>query len=84
MTFKYFVHKYNIKKTTSNMNIYEVLKNIERDSKVGIHLRDGDFSTNYGIVNLHPSRRTHWVAYKNENYLIHILVPLIENNPNSL
>ena len=21
-----------------------------------------------GIVNIHPSKRTHWVGYKNENY----------------
>ena len=35
---------------------------------MGIYLRDGDFSKNYGIVNLHPSRGTHWVCYINENY----------------
>ena len=35
------------------------MKKMELDSKVGIYLRDGDFSTNYGVVNLHPSRGTH-------------------------
>ena len=30
---------------------------------MGIYLRDGDFLTSYGIVNLHPSRGTHWVLY---------------------
>ena len=55
-----FVHKYKKEnKATSNIKIYEVLKNIGLDSKVGIYLRDGDFSTKYGIVNLHPSRGTH-------------------------
>ena len=26
-------------------------------------MRDGDFSTNYGKVNLHSSRGTHWVCF---------------------
>ena len=46
----------------------EVLKKIGLHSKVGIYLRDGDFSTNYGIVNLYPRRGSHWVLYKNGNY----------------
>ena len=37
-------------------------------SDVGIYLRDGPFSTDFGIVNLHPSKGTHWVSYLNENY----------------
>ena len=32
---------------------------IELDSKVRVYLRDGKFSTNYGILNLHPSEGTH-------------------------
>ena len=64
ITFNDFVHKHNLKdKATSNIKINEVLKNIGLDSKVGIYLRDGIFSTNYGIVNLHPSRGFHWVLY---------------------
>ena len=60
MTFNDFNHKYKFKnKATSNLEIYEVLKKVGLDSKVGIFLRDGDFSTNYGIVNLHPSRASH-------------------------
>ena len=35
---------------------------------VDINLRDGLFLSDIGIVNLHPSRGTHWVCYKNENY----------------
>ena len=34
----------------------------------GIYLRDGVFKSDIGIVNLHPSRGTHWVCYINENY----------------
>ena len=62
--FNEFVRKYNLKnKATSNIKVYEVLKKIGLDSKVGIYLRDGDFLTSYGIVILHPSRGTHWVLY---------------------
>ena len=35
---------------------------------VNIHLRDGLFSSDIGIVILHPSKGTHWVRYINENY----------------
>ena len=37
-------------------------------NKVGIYLRDGPFESDFGIVNLHPSKVTHWVFYINENY----------------
>ena len=68
MTFIDFVKKYNLRnKATSNIKIYEVLKNIGLDTKVEIYLRDGSFSTDIGIVNLHPSKGTHWVCYINEN-----------------
>ena len=39
-----------------------------RLNNVGIYLRDGSFSKDIGIVNLHQSRGTHWLCYKNENY----------------
>ena len=55
-------------KAASNLKIYEVLKNIGLDTKVGIYLRDGPFSTDIGIVNLHPTKGTHWVCYTKENY----------------
>ena len=62
LTFNYFIKKYNLKnKTTSSLKIYEVLKKIGLDSKAGIYLRDGPFSSDIGLVNLHPSRGTHWV-----------------------
>ena len=35
---------------------------------MGVYLRDGPFSSNIGIVNLHASKGTHWVCYRNENY----------------
>ena len=33
-----------------------------------IYLIDGPFSSDIGIVNLHPSKGSHWVCYINENY----------------
>ena len=35
---------------------------------VGIYLRGGPFKSDIGIVNLHPTKGTHWVCYINENY----------------
>ena len=37
-------------------------------SDEGIYLRDGPFESDIGIVNLHPTKGTHWVCYINENY----------------
>ena len=68
MTFNDFIKKLNLKnKPTSNIKIQQVLNSIGLNN-VGISLRDGPFSSDIGIVNLHPSRGTHWVAYINENY----------------
>ena len=68
-TFNEFIKNYGLKnKATSNIKIYKVLKMMGLDSKVGIYLRDGSFSSDIGIVNLHPSRGTHWVCYINGNY----------------
>ena len=67
--FNDFVREYDLKnKSTSNLKVYEVLKKIGLDSKVGIYLRDGPFESDMGIVNLHPSKGTHWVCYINENF----------------
>ena len=68
MTFHDFVHKYKLKnKATSNIKIQQVLNSIGLNN-VGIYLRDGSFSSDIGIVNLHPSKGTHWICYINENY----------------
>ena len=68
MTFNDFVHKYNLKnKATSNIKIQQVLNSIGLNN-VGIYLRDGPFSIDIGILNLHPFKGTHWVTYINENY----------------
>ena len=68
MTINDFVHKYNLKnKATSNIKIQQVLSSLSLND-VGIYLRDGPFESDIGIVNLHPSKGTHWVCYINENY----------------
>ena len=68
MTFNEFIKKYNLKnKATSNIKIQQVLNSIGLNN-VNIYLRDGPFSSDIGIVNLHLFRGSHWICYINENY----------------
>ena len=68
ITFNDFIKKYKLKnKAISNIKIQQVVNSIGLNN-VGIYLRDGPFSSDIGIVNLHPSKGTHWVCYINENY----------------
>ena len=68
MTFNDFIKRYNLKnKATSNLRIQQILSSLSLND-VGIYLRDGPFKSDIGIVNLHPSKRTHWVCYINEIY----------------
>ena len=63
-----FFHNYSFKnKATPNMKIQLVLQSLILID-VGIYLRDGPITTNVGIVNLHPTKATHWVVYINQNY----------------
>ena len=67
MTFNDFIKKYNLKnKATSNLKIQQVLSSLSLKD-IGIYLRDGPFESDIGIVNLHPSKGTHWVCFINEN-----------------
>ena len=66
MTFNDFIKKYILKnKAKSNIKIQQVLSSLSLND-VGIYLRDGPFESDRGIVNLHPSKGTHWVCYINE------------------
>ena len=68
MLFNEFIKKHNLKnKATSNIKIQQILDSIGLNN-VGIHLRDGPFSSDIGIFNLHPSKGTHWVCYINEKF----------------
>ena len=54
MTFNDFVNKYNLKtKGTANIKPYQILCSFGLDN-VDIYRRDGPFSSDIGIVNLHP------------------------------
>ena len=83
MTFNDFVHKYGLRnKPTANIKIFELLKKIGLDSKVGIYLRDGNFSSNYGIVNLHPSKGSHSICFIKDYYFDSYGCPLPKTLPN--
>ena len=63
-----FFREHDLKnKATSNIKIQKILTSIGLDN-VGIYLKDGLFSSDIRIVNLHPLKGTHWVCYINENY----------------
>ena len=68
MTFNEIIKKHNLRdKATSNIKIQQILSSLSLND-VGIYLRGGPFEFDIGIVNLHPSKGTHWVSYINENY----------------
>ena len=62
------LQKYKIKeKATSIKKIQQVLCSFSLNN-VGKYLRYGPFQYDIGIVNLHPTKGTHWVCYTSENY----------------
>ena len=68
ISFNDFVRKHDLKnKAASNIKGQQVLCSIGLDN-VGIYLRNGPFRSAIGIVNLRPSKGTHWVVYINERY----------------
>ena len=67
LSFKEFVNKYGLKnEANSNVEIKEILKLM--NTSCGIYMRDDKFITTSGIVNLHPTKGTHWVMFVNEFY----------------
>ena len=68
MTFNDFIETFNLKnKATSNIKTQQVLSSLPLND-VWIYLRDRHFEYDIGIVNLHPSKGTHWICYINENF----------------
>ena len=68
ISFTDFISKHALKnEATTNIKIQEVL-DVLRFPSVGIYMRDDDLTTKSGIVNLHPSKGTHWVLYTNQYY----------------
>ena len=77
LKFKEFIREFNLKnKATSNIEIQNILNKFwqsphelrELKIKSGIYMRDDKFTTPIGIVNLHPTKGTHWVLYINQFY----------------
>ena len=84
MSFNDFVRKHDLKnEATSNIKIQQVLSSLYLDG-VGIYLRDVPFKSDIGIVNLHPSKGTHWVCYITKMTLIVTVVFLRKNYLNLL
>ena len=54
-------------KAPSIVELQEILSSLSL-SDVGMYLRDVPFSNDLGMINFHPSKRTHWVAYINQKY----------------
>ena len=68
ITFIDFIRKHKLKnQATSNVDINRVLSSLGLND-VGIYLRDGPLKNDIAIVNLHPSKGTHWICYINEIY----------------
>ena len=56
LSFKEFVEKYRLKnEATSNTKVKEILN--EMKIPCGIYMRDDNFTTPSGIVNLHPTKK---------------------------
>ena len=67
ITFNDFIKKYKLKnKAASNIKIQQVLSSLFLNN-IRIYLQDGPFESDIAIVNLHPTKGTHWVCYLNEN-----------------
>ena len=62
ITFNEFIKKYKLKnKPTSNIKIQQDLSSLSLND-VGIYLRDGPFKSDNAVVNLHPSKGSHWIC----------------------
>ena len=66
---KTFVEKYGFgkNKATSNVKRKEFLDILKLNS-TGIYMRDDKFTTDSGIVILHPTKGPHWVIFVTEFY----------------
>ena len=62
MSFNDFVNEYKLKnKATSNIKYQQVLPSLSLKDG-GIYLRHDPFSSDIGIVELQPTKVTHWVV----------------------
>ena len=75
LPFKELVEKKRIKKeATSNIKIKGISNTLRASGELiiqdscGVYERDDKFTTTAGIVNLHPTKGTHWVMFINQIY----------------
>ena len=67
ITFTEFFEKSKFKnQATSNLKMKEVSNKLGLNTKK--HMKNSNFKTNDGIVNLQPTLGAHWISYKNECY----------------
>ena len=67
ISLKELVNKYGLENAaTNNVRIKEIL--LFLNTPCGLYLRDDTFFTKSGIINLPPTKRTHWVMFINECY----------------
>ena len=68
MSFNEFIRKLDLKiKATSNMKIQQILSSLSL-SDAQIYLRNRPFSSEVVIISLCPTKASHWLVYKNENF----------------
>ena len=74
LSFKEFVEKYGFKgEATSNVKNKEILDTLSafgilKLNSTGRYMRDDKFTTTSGLVNLHPTKGTHWVIFSDKFY----------------
>ena len=70
LSFKEFVEKYGLKNeaTSDVKNKRNPRHTLLKLNSTGIYMRDVKFTTDSGIVNLHPTKGTHWVMFVTEFY----------------
>ena len=65
LSFEDFVNEYNSEnETTPNLKIEKILNLLGLN--INTFLTSSKFTTKDGIVNLHPTNGTHWVAFVNK------------------
>ena len=70
ISFNDFLHNNTWKnKAASNIKIQSILSSLTPWNDVANYLRDGPFRTDEGIVTMHPTKGTHWIAKNNQNFL---------------
>ena len=67
LSFKQFLNTFKLKDApTSNIKIFNVLKKL--NINCAIQMRDDPIFSHSGIINLHPTKGTHWVLFFNNFY----------------